>query len=65
MAVAEPVVPADFGREPQYRSTMLIRPIARSRPDPHDITEVGSTCRVCARQRCPTRREPSILKEGF
>lgn len=25
---------------------------------------VGSTCRICARVRCPARREPSILTDG-
>ena len=26
---------------------------------------LGSTCRVCPRQRCIARREPSVLRQDF
>jgi predicted transcriptional regulator len=29
------------------------------------VLEVGSTCGVCPKERCPGRREPSILNVGL
>ncbi len=64
MAVAEPHGATEFGRDPVFRSVMLILPL----PDevqPDQVQPVGSSCRVCPRSACRARREPSILGEGF
>ncbi|UOA27779.1 helix-turn-helix domain-containing protein [Pseudosulfitobacter sp. DSM 107133] len=62
-AVAEPVGPAQYNAPQLVHATMLILPVsaqghAAGRP-------VGSTCRVCPRDSCAGRREPSILSAGF
>ncbi|WP_323777591.1 helix-turn-helix domain-containing protein [Leisingera sp.] len=62
MAVAWPQEMPDFGADPQYRAVMLILPGAKDAQDPQ---LVGASCRICPRQGCPARREPSILKEEF
>ncbi|KIC37204.1 helix-turn-helix domain-containing protein [Leisingera sp. ANG-M7] len=52
----------DFGEDPLYRAVMLILPGAKDAEDPQPV---GASCRICPRQACPARREPSILKEEF
>ncbi len=72
-AIAQPVGALAFERDPLYRSTMLIlpvhAPVHAPVPGPADAGDaaelVGSTCRICSRARCPARREPSVLSEGF
>ena len=64
-AVAEPVGPAQYNAPPLVHATMLILPV--SAPD-HGQTAgrpVGATCRICPREVCAGRREPSILSAGF
>ena len=61
-AFCQPRFPAGF-RGPELReAAMLILPEARS-SDPRlaQSLAVGSTCRICQRDACPARREPSIL----
>jgi transcriptional regulator with XRE-family HTH domain len=41
-------------------AAMLIIPVAQGATT-GPVLPIGSTCRVCARQSCPARREPSIL----
>ncbi|MBY6055732.1 helix-turn-helix transcriptional regulator [Leisingera daeponensis] len=62
MAVAWPQKQPDFGEDPLYRAVMLILPGAKDAQDPQPV---GASCRICPRQACPARREPSILKEEF
>ncbi|MEP2716964.1 short-chain fatty acyl-CoA regulator family protein [Pseudophaeobacter sp.] len=62
LAVAWSHVPGSFDRDPQYHAVMLILP---RREVPTDSQPVGATCRICPRQTCAARREPSILKEEF
>ena len=64
MAVAWPETLAGFNEDPVYRSAMLILPVTIEDEQP-DAQEVGSACRVCPRQACSARREPSILGDGF
>ncbi len=64
-AVAHPVGVPDFGRDPVYHSTMLIVPLPGPAEADAAARPVGSTCRVCPRDACSARREPSILSEGF
>ena len=62
-AVAHPRARPSFDEDPMYLSTMLIVPVAQ--PTDRDVSEVGSTCRVCPRVDCAARREPSVLTEEF
>jgi hypothetical protein len=49
-------------RGPELReAAMLILPDDQSR---QTALPIGSSCRICPRQTCPARREPSILSEA-
>ncbi|HBS49265.1 MAG TPA: transcriptional regulator [Rhodobacteraceae bacterium] len=65
LAVAQPVGAQGFDEDPLYQSTMLILPVPGTPQEGEPVQPVGSGCRVCPRHRCPARREPSILSEGF
>jgi predicted transcriptional regulator/DNA-binding XRE family transcriptional regulator len=57
-AFCHPSFPGGF-RGPELReAAMLILPAPVHSAD---VLAVGSTCRICQRQTCPARREPSIL----
>jgi transcriptional regulator with XRE-family HTH domain len=56
-AVAVPVGPPDFGADPVLEATMLLTPATGSAA----AEPVGPTCRICPREPCRGRREPSIL----
>ncbi|MCY4304664.1 MAG: short-chain fatty acyl-CoA regulator family protein [Aestuariivita sp.] len=62
-AIAFPQVYPSFIQEATYRASMLMVPVAK----PKDITvyQVGSTCRICTRDDCEVRREPSVLTKIF
>lgn len=56
-AIAVPAAPPDFDAAPVFEATMLLTPAGSgSRAEP-----VGPTCRICPREPCRARREPSIL----
>ncbi|MBP0484616.1 helix-turn-helix domain-containing protein [Sagittula salina] len=59
-AQALPVGPLVANAEPLYEAHMLVRPAPGHGADKAP-QEVGLTCRVCPRDACPGRREPSIL----
>jgi XRE family transcriptional regulator, fatty acid utilization regulator len=65
LAVAWPQDMPEFDRDPVYRSIMLILPVASAETGQSDAQLVGSSCRICPRDVCGARREPSILSEGF
>jgi transcriptional regulator with XRE-family HTH domain len=56
-AVAVPLGPPDFGADPVLEATMLLTPA----PGAVTAEPVGPTCRICPREPCRGRREPSIL----
>lgn len=64
MAVAWPEVSRGFDEDPVYRSAMLILPV-RDEDHATSAQPVGAACRLCPRDHCPARREPSILGDGF
>jgi predicted transcriptional regulator/transcriptional regulator with XRE-family HTH domain len=65
-AVAEPTKTTEYNKLPLMQATMLIVPHqSADKADHINADEIGSTCRVCSRAKCPARREPSILSEGF
>jgi len=58
-AIAEPHQGPSFDSAPVLQSTMLVL------PDPAEgalpPTQVGMSCRICARQDCAARREPAMI----
>ncbi|MEP4038388.1 short-chain fatty acyl-CoA regulator family protein [Pseudophaeobacter sp.] len=62
LAVAWNHGPSSFERDPLYHAVMLILPQSDVPAQAHPV---GSSCRICPRQTCEARREPSILKEEF
>ncbi|NOD35099.1 MULTISPECIES: helix-turn-helix domain-containing protein [unclassified Ruegeria] len=63
-AYAWPHAVPGYDQDPAYRSVMLVRPVQEQAGDA-PVTQVGPNCRVCPRNECTARREPSILSEGF
>jgi transcriptional regulator with XRE-family HTH domain len=63
-AVSVPVPGAGFGAPPVHEATMLIEPAADDATDLGPVVLAGTSCRICPRDACPARREPSILGEA-
>ena len=61
-AFAEVSYPAGYGRPAVVTSWMLIAP-KKHRAD--DALAVGMSCRICAVEGCPARREPSIVRKAL
>lgn len=53
---------AGFRRDPMVQAIMLIFPLTEQS---EDAIPVGVSCRVCTREACDARREPTILKDVF
>ncbi|WP_424832943.1 short-chain fatty acyl-CoA regulator family protein [Ruegeria sp.] len=64
-AIAWPQPAAAFGEDPVYRSVMLVQPVEEPVQTTEATAQVGANCRVCPKRGCTSRREPSILSEGF
>ncbi len=64
-AIAEPVSAPDFGHAPLFQAHMLLVPPGPSDQDRDGIDGLGVNCRICPREGCDGRREPSILTDGF
>jgi hypothetical protein len=56
-AIAAPLGAPDFGAPAVFEATMLLTPASTEGP----ALPVGPTCRICPREACRARREPSIL----
>ena len=66
LAAAEITGPTALNAAPLLEATMLVVPVASGKGDSTEAAvEMGASCRICSRQPCPGRREPSILSEGF
>ena len=63
-AVADQVAPAGFDTPPRWHGMMLLVPVS-AEPSETPPRTVGVTCRICTEDRCPARREPSIIAKGF
>ncbi len=63
-ALAQPGYPDGFGGPVVHESAMLIVPPDLIAPDDALPARIGTSCRVCPRDGCPARREPSILGEA-
>lgn len=53
--------PQGFGGVELRQAVMLIAP--EPGPAPAQVLRLGGSCRICPRDGCPARREPSILSE--
>lgn len=63
-AVADVVGEQRYNTPPLIEASMLLIAVQASEGD-DPVLEVGSTCGVCPKRRCPGRREPSILMDSF
>lgn len=61
LACAEPVGPPIVNMPPLLRGVMLLSPDLGGDAAPGPV---GSSCRICARQGCVARREPSVLQDN-
>ncbi|WP_226689778.1 helix-turn-helix transcriptional regulator [Ruegeria arenilitoris] len=64
-AYAWPQSVSGYDEGPVYRSVMLVRSVEDVAHDEQAVARVGPSCRVCPHSDCKSRREPSILSEGF
>jgi hypothetical protein len=64
-AVAWPRPAKAFDQDPDYQSVMLVLPVDAPTGADDGAARVGTSCRICPNQDCTSRREPSILSEGF
>ena len=62
-AISQPGRPADFDGPVVFEATMLILPEPNEGPADGAVIPIGATCRVCPRETCVARREPSILSD--
>ena len=63
VATCESLPAQGYNVPPLVQAVMLILP-ARNPVATSMKLDVGATCRVCPRQACAARREPSILNDG-
>ncbi|WP_026756760.1 helix-turn-helix domain-containing protein [Sediminimonas qiaohouensis] len=65
-AVAQPCARrGDPLSDPLYEAHMMMLPLDGDAHDKGDPLELGVNCRICPRESCAGRREPSILTDGF
>lgn len=58
-AIGQPSHPEGFGGPQVTEAAMLILPLDGPATGP--VQPVGTSCRICMREPCPARREPSIV----
>jgi hypothetical protein len=64
-SVAQPMRAVRFDEPPLFEAYMLFLPLETGEKPATPVDEVGVSCRICPRDACPGRREPSILTDGF
>ena len=64
-AISTVTFPAGYQGPQLIEATMLILPEDPQVMSPDKAHLIGTSCRICPRETCPARREPSILAEGF
>ncbi|GKY87138.1 XRE family transcriptional regulator [Sinisalibacter aestuarii] len=60
-AVSVPVPGGGFGAPQVHEATMLIEPAPDDVSALGPVIAAGTSCRICSRDKCPARREPSLL----
>ncbi|MFV2001529.1 MAG: short-chain fatty acyl-CoA regulator family protein, partial [Paracoccaceae bacterium] len=64
-AISQPRPQSDFDTPQIFEATMLILPDEQIEQADRPARPVGSSCRICPRNACAARREPSIINDGF
>jgi len=64
-ALCQPIVTAGFDGPQVLEAAMLILPEESTRLGAEPTQPVGTSCRICPREDCVARREPSIISDGF
>ncbi len=65
-AISQPATRPDFDLPQVFHATMLILPADLAGGGVGESAlPLGSSCRICSRDQCAARREPSILTDGF
>ena len=62
-AIAFPHTNPSFTKQATYCASMLVVPVAQ--PTDTTVYQVGRSCRICIRDDCELRREPSVLTNAF
>lgn len=60
-AIAQPAQAMGFDAPPVHEAAMLIVPSDAAASQPQVVHPIGTSCRICPREGCRARREPSIL----
>ena len=60
-ALATPLGGPAVNTDPLYQAQMMVRPLPAGAEVPASLPQLGVACRVCPREACEGRREPSIL----
>ncbi len=60
-ALATPIAGPSVNADPIYQAQKLVRPLPPGAEAPASVPQLGVACRVCPRETCEVRREPSIL----
>ncbi|WP_323771725.1 short-chain fatty acyl-CoA regulator family protein [Antarctobacter sp.] len=60
-ALATPLGGPAVNADPLYQAQMMVRPLPAGIEAPAALPQLGVACRVCPREACEGRREPSIL----
>ncbi|WP_420567921.1 short-chain fatty acyl-CoA regulator family protein [Thalassovita sp.] len=64
-SIAQPVGEVSFDAPTLFEAYMLILPLGAGERTDGKEAEIGVSCRICPKENCPGRREPSILTDGF
>jgi predicted transcriptional regulator/DNA-binding XRE family transcriptional regulator len=64
-SIAQPVGEVNFDEPTLFEAYMLIIPLGAGQKTDEKVGEIGVTCRICPKENCAGRREPSILTDGF
>ena len=65
LAISTPLTSPQFGAVPLFEAHMLILPLASVNQNETRTRPIGTSCRICPRENCQGRREPSILAGGL
>ncbi len=63
-AIAVPRAADHYDADPLLEATMLIAPVD-ALADMSAVQRIGASCRICPRDGCPARREPSIMSAAL
>jgi predicted transcriptional regulator/DNA-binding XRE family transcriptional regulator len=62
LAISAVRADTEYAPQPRIEATMLMRPATGPAAEGANTLSVGTSCRVCSREKCVARREPSLLQ---